>query len=169
MPQGNQALALAAKLHEHADAVARAYVDLFTEQIWEPFDKAGRPDDDWHKVLEALEGLRPLASEALLVIFQQVMSETVEEVTGREIQRGLAGGRTVYVDYDDSYALTMGQWYAVSHGLPLSRVVRLPDGGAPPPVKDAGPGDSGTIRDASTVDANETTEPDAGAPNPCAP
>jgi hypothetical protein len=48
------------------------------------------------------------------------------------VQRGLAGGRTVYVDYDDSYALTMAQWYAVSHGLPLSRVVRLPDGGAPP-------------------------------------
>ena len=48
------------------------------------------------------------------------------------VQRGLAGGRMVYVDYDDSYALTMAQWYAVSHGLPLSRVVRLPDGAAPP-------------------------------------
>ena len=50
---------------------------------------AGRPEEDWPKVRDALERLRPLASEALLVIFQQVMSETVEEVTGREIQRGL--------------------------------------------------------------------------------
>jgi 4-amino-4-deoxy-L-arabinose transferase-like glycosyltransferase len=48
------------------------------------------------------------------------------------VQRGLAGGRTIYVDHDDSYALTMGQWYAVSHGLPESRVVRLPDGAVPP-------------------------------------
>jgi 4-amino-4-deoxy-L-arabinose transferase-like glycosyltransferase len=48
------------------------------------------------------------------------------------VQRGLAGGRTIYVDYDDSYALTMAQWYAVSHGLPASRVARLPDGGIPP-------------------------------------
>src|ERR1700759_2084002 len=64
------AVALAAKLHDHADAVARAYVDLFTEQIWEPFDKAGRPDEDWHKGLEALEGLRPLASDALLGVVQ---------------------------------------------------------------------------------------------------
>jgi 4-amino-4-deoxy-L-arabinose transferase-like glycosyltransferase len=48
------------------------------------------------------------------------------------VQRGLAGGRTIYVDYDDAYALTMGRWYAVSHGLPVSRVSRLPDGGIPP-------------------------------------
>ncbi|HEY0278401.1 MAG TPA: MerR family transcriptional regulator [Solirubrobacterales bacterium] len=73
------AVALAAKLHEHADAVARAYVDLFTEQIWEPFDKAGRPDDDWHKVIEALEGLRPLASDALLAMFQITMGEETEK------------------------------------------------------------------------------------------
>jgi DNA-binding transcriptional MerR regulator len=73
------AVALAAKLHDHADAVARAYVDLFTEQIWEPFDKAGRPDEDWHKVLEALEGLRPLASDALLAMFQITMGEETEK------------------------------------------------------------------------------------------
>lgn len=73
------AVALAAKLHEHADAVARAYVDLFTEQIWEPFDKAGRPEDDWHKVIEALEGLRPLASDALLAMFQITMGEETEK------------------------------------------------------------------------------------------
>jgi hypothetical protein len=73
------AVALAAKLHEHADAVARAYVDLFTEQIWEPFDKAGRPDEDWHKVTEALEGLRPLASDALLAMFQITMGEETEK------------------------------------------------------------------------------------------
>ena len=73
------AVAVAAKLHEHADAVSRAYVDLFTEQIWEPFDQAGRPDEDWHKVLEALEALRPLASDALLAMFQITMGEETEK------------------------------------------------------------------------------------------
>jgi 4-amino-4-deoxy-L-arabinose transferase-like glycosyltransferase len=48
------------------------------------------------------------------------------------VQRGLAGGRTIYVDYDDAFALTMGRWFAVSHGLPMSRVARLADGGIPP-------------------------------------
>jgi hypothetical protein len=48
------------------------------------------------------------------------------------VRRGLAGGRTLYVDHDDVYALTMGQWYAIADGLPASRVARLPDGGVPP-------------------------------------
>jgi DNA-binding transcriptional MerR regulator len=80
------AVAVAAKLHEHADAVSRAYVDLFTEQIWEPFDKAGRPDEDWHKVLDALEALRPLASDALLAMFQITMGEETEKAAEQTLR-----------------------------------------------------------------------------------
>jgi hypothetical protein len=49
------------------------------------------------------------------------------------VQRALAGGRTVYVDHDDAYALTMGRWYALTKGVPKTRVVRLADGAAPAP------------------------------------
>ncbi len=80
------AIALAGKLHDHADAVARAYIDLFTENIWEPFDKAGRPEDDWPKVLEALEALRPLASDALLAMFQITMGEETEKAAERTLR-----------------------------------------------------------------------------------
>jgi DNA-binding transcriptional MerR regulator len=80
------AVAVAAKLHEHADAVARVYVDLFTEKIWEPFDQAGRPDADWHKVLEALEAMRPLASDALLAMFQITMGEETEKAAERTLR-----------------------------------------------------------------------------------
>ena len=65
------------------------FVELFLENVWKPFDRAGRPEEEWPKVREALERLRPLASEALLAIFQQVMSEAVEEAAGREIQQEL--------------------------------------------------------------------------------
>jgi DNA-binding transcriptional MerR regulator len=84
------ALDVAAEVRTSARRVARVFIDLFMENVWKPFNEAGRPEEEWPKVREALERLRPLASEALLAIFQQVMSETVEEVTGREIQRGLA-------------------------------------------------------------------------------
>jgi DNA-binding transcriptional MerR regulator len=80
------AVAVAVKLHEHSDAVARVYVDLFTEQIWEPFDKAGRPDEDWPKVLEALEALRPLASDALLAMFQITMGEETEKAAEQTLR-----------------------------------------------------------------------------------
>jgi DNA-binding transcriptional MerR regulator len=93
------ALEVVSQVRTSARRVARVFIELFLENVWKPFNDAGRPEEDWPKVRDALERLRPLASEALLVIFQQVMSETVEEVTGREIQRGLTtssdrGGRS---------------------------------------------------------------------------
>ncbi|MBS1880429.1 MAG: MerR family transcriptional regulator [Actinobacteria bacterium] len=81
------ALALAEKLHEHAEGAAHAYVDLFVKEIWEPFDRAGRPEADWPKVREALDRLRPLASDALLAMFQLTMGEATEKAAERTLQR----------------------------------------------------------------------------------
>ena len=86
------ALSHAEKLPRHAEGVARAFVDLFVEEIWEPFDKAGRPEEDWHKVREALDRLRPLASDALLAIFQITMSEATEKASERTLQ--VAAGKS---------------------------------------------------------------------------
>lgn len=80
-------LALAAKLHEQAEGAAIAYVDLFTKEIWEPFDRAGRPEEEWPKVREALDRLRPLASDALLAMFQLTMGEATEKAAERTLQR----------------------------------------------------------------------------------
>jgi DNA-binding transcriptional MerR regulator len=79
-------LALADQLHKHAEGAARAYVDIFTKEIWEPFDKAGRPEKDWPKVIEALERLRPLASGALLAMFQITMAEETEKAAERTLR-----------------------------------------------------------------------------------
>jgi DNA-binding transcriptional MerR regulator len=68
-----------AKMRRSAEAVARVYVDLFLKTVWEPFERDGRPPEDWPKVREALERLRPLASEALLAVFQMVMTEATEQ------------------------------------------------------------------------------------------
>ena len=79
-------IAVAAKLHRHADGVARVYIDLFGKEIWEPFDKAGRPEADWPKVREALDRMRPLASDALLAMFQITMGEATEKAGERTLQ-----------------------------------------------------------------------------------
>ena len=82
------------RLNRHADGVARAYVDLFLDTVWKPFDEAGRPPEDWPTVQEALARLRPLAAESLLAMFQLVMTERVEQAVGREIERlGKGEGR----------------------------------------------------------------------------
>lgn len=80
-------LELAAKIRKHADGVARAYVELFIEQVWKPFDEAGRPDERWPEVREALERVRPLAADAVLSVFQLAMSDEAERAFGRELER----------------------------------------------------------------------------------
>jgi hypothetical protein len=75
----------------HADSVAQSFVRLFLERVWKPFDQAGQPDTDWPAVLEALERLRPLASETLVAIFQQRMTQATEKAFGRELERRAKG------------------------------------------------------------------------------
>ncbi len=83
-PEG--ALATAEKLRRHADGVARTFVDLFVKEVWEPFERAGRPEGDWPKVREALDRMRPLASDALLAVFQMAMGEAVEKASERTLR-----------------------------------------------------------------------------------
>jgi DNA-binding transcriptional MerR regulator len=84
-------LEVAEKLRRHARGVSRAFIELFVQYVWQPFDRAGRPEDQWPQVRETLERLRPLASESLLSMFQLVMSEAVEEAAGRVLQREARG------------------------------------------------------------------------------
>jgi hypothetical protein len=89
---------LATTIRKHADGVARAYVKLFVEQVWKPFEAAGAPEERWPEVRDALERLRPLAADTLLAIFGVAMADASEEAFGREMSRlqrrkGKGGGR----------------------------------------------------------------------------
>jgi DNA-binding transcriptional MerR regulator len=79
-------VATAAELRRHAEGASRAYVDLFIKEIWDPFEKAGRPEKDWAKIREALDRMRPLASDALLAMFQITMGEATEKAGDRTLQ-----------------------------------------------------------------------------------
>jgi hypothetical protein len=48
------------------------------------------------------------------------------------LTRGFAGRGVLYVNHDDVYAQTHALWYAVTHGVPRSRISILPEGGNPP-------------------------------------
>jgi DNA-binding transcriptional MerR regulator len=81
------ALDVAREIRKHADSVAKTFVELFVREVWKPFEDQGRPDQDLPKVREAVERLRPLASDALLAVFQLAMSDAVEQRVGRELER----------------------------------------------------------------------------------
>ena len=80
-------LGAAEQVKRRSEAIAAGFVELFLAGVWKPFMQAGRPDDQWPRVREALERLRPLASEAVLASFQQAMTEAVEEAFGKELER----------------------------------------------------------------------------------
>jgi DNA-binding transcriptional MerR regulator len=81
------ALDVAREIRKHSDAVAKTFVELFVREVWKPFEDQGRPEHDLPKVREAVERLRPLASDALLAVFQLAMTDAVESRVGRELER----------------------------------------------------------------------------------
>ncbi|HEV2776881.1 MAG TPA: MerR family transcriptional regulator [Solirubrobacteraceae bacterium] len=82
-----RSLEFTANVREHADRLAQAYVDLFLETVWTPFERAGRPSDGWPDVQDALERLHPLASESLLAVFGMAMKDAVDRESARVLKR----------------------------------------------------------------------------------
>lgn len=79
-------------LVRHADSVAGTCVRLFLDRVWKPFDRAGQPEEQWPQVHEALERLRPLATDTLVATFQLRMTHAVEKAFGRELDRRRSKG-----------------------------------------------------------------------------
>ncbi len=84
--QTEPAMAAAEQLRCHSDGAARTFVDLFVNEIWEPFDRAGRPEAEWPRIREALERMRPLASRSVLAVFQIAMDEAAEKASERTLR-----------------------------------------------------------------------------------
>jgi hypothetical protein len=59
---------------------------LFLRELWQPFDEAGQPDEGWDELIEGVDALRPLASEALLALFKLRMTSELERAFGRVIE-----------------------------------------------------------------------------------
>jgi DNA-binding transcriptional MerR regulator len=79
------ALAVFEELERHCDAVARAFVRLFVREVWRPFQADDMPPERWPEIDESIERLGPLASDALLAIFQQRMRTQIESAFGDSI------------------------------------------------------------------------------------
>ena len=74
------------KVKRNAEGAAAAFVRLFMEELWKPFDAAGQPEEQWPDVTEAIERLRPIAVEALLPLFRQSLAAEIEEAFGKALE-----------------------------------------------------------------------------------
>jgi DNA-binding transcriptional MerR regulator len=81
------ALSVIEKVRRNAESTSRAFVRLFLDELWKPFDAEGQPEERWPEITEAIERLRPLASEVLLAVFKQTMATEVEEAFGKMLEQ----------------------------------------------------------------------------------
>jgi DNA-binding transcriptional MerR regulator len=75
-------LTMLEEIAQHADAISQSYVKLFLSEVWDPFRRAGMPQEQWTEMEASIARLRPLAAQALLVVFEERMSATVEDAFG---------------------------------------------------------------------------------------
>jgi DNA-binding transcriptional MerR regulator len=85
----SHALAVAERIQRSSRPIADAFIRLFVEDVIGPGDPAQRTREEWDRLREAIERLRPLATEAVRAGFQQTMSAAVDEQVAK-IVRGLA-------------------------------------------------------------------------------
>jgi len=80
------ALALVERVSRSCESISRAFTRLYLRELWEPFQRAGQPEDQWDEVIDAVDTLRPLASEALLALFKPTMTAQLEDTFGKVIE-----------------------------------------------------------------------------------
>jgi len=81
------ALSAIEKLNRNAQSSARTFVDLFVDELWKPFDDAGRPEEGWEEIIAAVGRLRPLAVEALNATFRLTLTAEIEKAFGEVLER----------------------------------------------------------------------------------
>jgi DNA-binding transcriptional MerR regulator len=82
----HSALALVERVSRNCESISRTFARLYLRELWEPFQQAGQPDDQWDEVIDAVNTLRPLASELLLALFKQRMTTQLTNTFGKVVE-----------------------------------------------------------------------------------
>lgn len=81
-------LAVGDEIRKHTAAIAREFVKLYVKDVLDPLREDGViADDRLSTAREAVERLRPLASEAVMAGFNRTMTEAVGAYFEREVNR----------------------------------------------------------------------------------
>lgn len=83
----DHALTVIGKVRSRCRSISHAFVELFLDDIWKPFEAEEFPEDRWPAVREALDQLRPLSLQALVAVYRMTMSDEVEKAFGKQLER----------------------------------------------------------------------------------
>ena len=82
-----EALEVLDSIVRHCDAVSKRFVNLFLDEVWKPFEEAGMPDERWPEVVETIEALLPIASQAVNTVLTLRLGTAVEDAFGKQLAR----------------------------------------------------------------------------------
>ena len=79
------------KVKRNCGSISRTYVRLFLEELWKPVRSVPGGETRWPEIAEAIEALRPAASETVLALFKQTLATEIEAAFARELERQSRG------------------------------------------------------------------------------
>jgi DNA-binding transcriptional MerR regulator len=79
------ALDIAATVQRSCAAIARSCVDTVMENVWRPFEAAGRPDDELGEVVARIDRLHPLATDVVNAMLPSMLAAEVERAVSSEL------------------------------------------------------------------------------------
>jgi hypothetical protein len=79
------------RVQRNCASISRTFVRLFLEELWKPVRSAPDGEKRWPEVAEAIEALRPVASETVTALFKQTLASEIEAAFARELERQSRG------------------------------------------------------------------------------
>lgn len=73
-------------LDEHLGAVADAFVERVRVEIWQPFVDSGMTEQEWPRIIQVIETLLPVASQAVLGVFRGEIARAIDTAMGEQIE-----------------------------------------------------------------------------------
>lgn len=71
---------------ELVERAAEVYVAMFRDTVWQDFLDAGTPADGWARIQAVVEGLQPVAAQAMLASFRTAMATAVAQEVEADLQ-----------------------------------------------------------------------------------
>lgn len=81
------ALRLVDDVGRHSEAISKRFVKTFIEDVWRPFAADGMPPEQWSRIGEAMEQMRPAAAMVVVAVFRQRLADEVETAFAQIIKR----------------------------------------------------------------------------------
>lgn len=81
------ALRLVEDVGRHSEAISKRFVKTFIDDVWRPFAAAGMPQDEWARIGEAMESMRPAAAMVVVAVFRQRLADEVETAFAQIVKR----------------------------------------------------------------------------------